>query len=395
MTTRLEAELCVVGGGLVGCATALHLALRRVPCVVLERGLCGSQASGVNYGGVRRQGRALVELPLAERARRLWGRLDRLVGGDCEFRATGHLRLARDAAELAELERWAAEARRFGVACEILGPDRLAERWPWLGPGLAGGSFCADDGQANPRLATPLFARAARRHGARIIEHCPVQAVERLPSGFHITGTGDLEVRARVLVNAAGAWGSRVATLLGEQLPEEVIAPNMLVSEPLPYRIEPNLGMAGPGVYLRQIPTGSVIFGGGRGIADLETARCRPLLATSLATLEEACRIVPDLARATIIRTWAGIEGRTPDDLPMIGASAIVPGLFHAFGFSGHGFMLAPAVGAVLTELILDGHSSTSLAGLEPARFQTDDPGPAGYSAAARSTAGSNSRIAS
>lgn len=370
MTRRLEAEVCVVGGGLVGCATALQLAMRRVPCIVLERGLCGGQASGVNYGGVRRQGRSLAELPLADRARRLWGRLARFVDGDCEFRATGHLRLARDAAELAELERWAAEARRFGVVCDILGPDRLAERWPWLGPGLAGGSFCADDGQANPRLATPLFARAARRHGARIIEHRAVLAVERIPSGFHLRGAGDLEVRARILVNATGAWGPGVAALLGEELPGEVIAPNMLVSEPLPYRIEPNLGMAGPGIYLRQIPSGSVIFGGGRGTADLETARCRPLLATSLATLEQACRIVPDLMRATIIRTWAGIEGRMPDDLPVIGASATVPGLFHAFGFSGHGFMLAPAVGAVLAELVLDGHSSTSLAGLAPSRFR-------------------------
>jgi sarcosine oxidase subunit beta len=370
VTTRLEAEVCVVGGGLVGCSTALHLALRRVPCVLLERGRCGGQASGVNYGGVRRQGRSFAELPLAERARRLWGRLERLVGGDCEFRATGHLRLARDAVELAELEHWAAEARGFGVACNIVGPDQLRERWPWLGPGFAGGSFCADDGQANPRLATPLFARAARRQGARIVEGCAVEAVERIPNGFRLRGEGGLEVAARVLVNASGAWGPRVSALLGEPLPGEVIAPNMLVSEPLPYRIEPNLGMAGPGVYLRQIPSGSVIFGGGRGIADPETARCRPLLATSLAAIEEACRIVPDLGRATIIRTWAGIEGRMPDDLPVIGASPTVPGLFQAFGFSGHGFMLAPAVGAVLAELVLDGHSSTSLAGLAPSRFR-------------------------
>ena len=141
------------------------------------------------------------------------------------------------------------------------------------------------------------------------------------------------------------------------------------MSEPLPFRIEPNLGMAGPGIYLRQVPSGSVVFGGGRGVADLSTARCRPLLATSLATMAQACRLVPDLERASVIRSWAGIEGRTPDDLPIIGPSTTLSGAFHAFGFSGHGFMLAPAVGAVLAELILDGHSATSLAGLEPERF--------------------------
>lgn len=369
MSERISTEVCIIGGGLVGCATALALARRRAPCVVVERDRCGGQASGVNYGGVRRQGRALAELPLAARARRIWNRLAALVGHDSEFRATGHLRLARDAAELAELERWATQARTFDVHCEILGREALRERWPWLGPELAGGSFCADDGQANPRLTTPLFVRAARQHGARILERRPVIGVERSPRGFYVHGEGGLEIEARVLVDAAGAWGPAIAAMLGDELPGEAIAPNMMVTEPLPFRIVPNLGMVGAGIYLRQVPTGSVLLGGGRGVADLATARCRPLLSTTLAALAEARRIVPELAAATIIRSWAGIEGRMPDDLPVIGPSARVPGLFHAFGFSGHGFMLAPAVGAVVAELVLDGHSATSLAGLAPSRF--------------------------
>lgn len=374
MSASHSTEACIVGGGLVGCSLALHLARRRVPCILVERGLCGGQASGVNYGGIRRQGRATAELPLAERARRMWGRLPRLVGHDAEFRSTGHLRLARDEAELAGLERWATEARPFGVVTELLSAERLAELWPWLGSGLAGGSFCADDGQANPRIATLLFARAAREAGASILEGSAVVSIERSPRGFLIHTRGGGEIEARLLVNAAGAWGASVAAMLGETLPGDVIAPNMLVSEPLPFRIEPNLGMAGPGIYLRQVPGGSVIFGGGRGIADLATARCRPLLATSLATMREACRIVPALAGATILRTWAGIEGRTPDDLPIIGPSPTIAGLFHAFGFSGHGFMLAPAVGAVLAELAIDGHTATSLDGLSPGRFPAPPP---------------------
>lgn len=375
MTARHATEVCIVGGGLVGSSAALHLARRRVPCILLERGHLGGQASGVNYGGIRRQGRALAELPLAERALRIWNRLPRLVGHDGEFRRTGHLRLARDEAELAELERWSAEARSFGVVSELVPGARLAERWPWLGAGLAGGAFCPDDGQANPRLATPLFARAARAAGALILERTGVVSIERSPRGFLVHAESGTEVEARALLNAAGAWGPRIAAMLGESLPGEVIAPNMVVSEPLPFRVEPNLGMAGRGIYLRQAPQGSVIFGGGRGVADLDTARCRPLLATSLAALREACRIVPALARATILRTWAGIEGRTPDDLPIIGPSPAVPGLFHAFGFSGHGFMLAPAVGAVLAELAIDGHSATSLEELSPARFRAPPGG--------------------
>ncbi|MCS6778320.1 MAG: FAD-binding oxidoreductase [Geminicoccaceae bacterium] len=368
MAGRILTEVAIVGGGLVGCSTALHFARRRVPCVLLEAERCGAHASGVNYGGIRIQGRALAELPLAERARRRWGRLDRIVGADGEFRATGHLRIARDEAEAATLERWALEAARHGVRCELLPAEVLRSRFPWLGEGFAAASYCPDDGQANPRIVTPLFARTAREEGATILEGRAVVSIERTSRGFLLRAEPELEVEARVLVNAAGAWGTAIAAMLGEHLPSEPIAPNMLVSEPLPFKIEPNIGMAGPGIYLRQVPSGSVVFGGGRGSVDLERRRCRPLFATSLSTIEEACRVVPELARASIIRTWAGIEGRTPDDLPVIGPSTVVPGLFHAFGFSGHGFMLAPAVGIVLVELVLDGHSATSLEGLSPSR---------------------------
>lgn len=374
---RMITEVVIVGGGLVGCSTALHFARRRVPCILLEAERCGAHASGVNYGGIRMQGRALAELPLAERARRMWGRLERIVGGDGEFRATGHLRIARDGAEAASLEVWAREARRHGVGCELLSSDMLRWRFPWLGHGFPAASLCPADGQANPRIVTPLFARAARNEGATILEGRAVVGIERAPRGFLVRAEPELEAEARVLVNAAGAWAAAIAALLGEQLPSEPIAPNMLVSEPLPFKVEPNLGMAGPGVYLRQVPNGAVVFGGGRGTIDLDRRRCRPLFEASLSTIEEACRVVPELARATIIRTWAGIEGRTPDDLPMIGPSPLVQGLFHAFGFSGHGFMLAPAVGAVLVELVLDGHSATSLEGLSPSRFSAAPAVPA------------------
>src|SRR5713101_7839650 len=89
VSERLATDVAVIGGGTAGCSTALHLRWRGASVVLLERGRCGSQASGVNYGGVRQQGRALVELPLARRSRTLWDRLSEFVGNDCEFAATG------------------------------------------------------------------------------------------------------------------------------------------------------------------------------------------------------------------------------------------------------------------------------------------------------------------
>src|SRR5512136_187806 len=103
MTEQVVADVAIIGGGTAGCSTALHLRKRGASVVLLERGSCGGQASGVNYGGVRQQGRDLTELPLARRSREMWARLPGIVGTDCEFVASGHVKLARSEADVAEL----------------------------------------------------------------------------------------------------------------------------------------------------------------------------------------------------------------------------------------------------------------------------------------------------
>jgi sarcosine oxidase subunit beta len=368
MTERVAADVAIVGGGTAGCSTALHLRGRGVTVVLLERGVCGGQASGANYGGVRQQGRDLAELPLARRSREMWGRLAEIVGSDCEFVASGHVKLARSDADMAELETYREAVSPYGLELELLGRDELRARYPFLGEAAVGGSLCAEDGAANPRLVAPAFARAARAAGADIREHAPVTMIERDGTRFRLRA-GGIEVSAATLVNVAGAWGSEVAARFGESVPEDVVAPNMCVTEPLPYFMVPNFGVCGGGCYVRQIPRGNVIFGGGRGIADRERLRAYPVAMSSLDSSRQTLALVPRLRHAQIIRTWTGIEGDMPDVLPVIGPSRTTPGLFHAFGFSGHGFQLGPVVGAVLTELILDGATLTPLAAFDIGRF--------------------------
>jgi sarcosine oxidase subunit beta len=124
------------------------------------------------------------------------------------------------------------------------------------------------------------------------------------------------------------------------------------------------------GVYLRQIPRGNIIFGGGRGWADPDSVRARPLAATTLTAFAAAAAVVPMLARAHAIRTWTGIEGEMPDAIPVIGPSRTTAGLFHAFGFSGHGFQLGPVIGAILSELILDSATPTPIEAFAIDRFR-------------------------
>ena len=369
MTEHVVADVAIVGGGTAGCSTALHLRWRGATVVLLERGVCGGQASGVNYGGVRQQGRDLAELPLARRSREMWGRLAGIVGSDCEFVASGHIKLARSAADMAELEAYRESVRPYGLELELLGQSDLRTRYPFLGEAAVGGSLCAEDGAANPRLVAPAFARAARAAGADVREHAPVTTIEHDGARFLVRTAGGIEVSAAALVNVAGAWGHEIAARFGERVPEDVIAPNMCVTEPVPYFMVPNFGVCGGGFYVRQIPRGNVIFGGGRGTADRERLRAYPVAASSLDSSRQTIALVPRLRHAQIIRTWTGIEGIMPDSIPVIGPSRTTPGLFHAFGFSGHGFQLGPVMGAVLSELILDGTTPTPIAAFGIGRF--------------------------
>lgn len=363
-------DVAIVGGGIVGSSTALHLRQRGVSVVLVERGSCGTQASGVNYGGVRRQGRAKEELPIAIRSRDIWSRLPELIGTDGEFVVSGHLKLARSASQMDELVEFSKNTD-FDLDLQIITGAVLRKKYPWLGKSIVGGSFCPGDGHANPRLVSPAFARAAHLAGAKIIEGDALEKTTHGAGEFQLTLASGQTIRSSSLVNAAGAWGARIASQFDEDVPEGVMAPNMAVTEPIPFFMTPNLGVCGGDIYARQIDRGNVIFGGGLGTADRDNLRSRPLCEATAIAARDLLEIVPQLACVNVIRTWSGIEGVMPDKLPVLGPSVSTDGLFHAFGFSGHGFQMGPAVGAILAELVVDGRSSTPIAPFSISRFST------------------------
>ena len=377
---RLRVDVAIVGGGIAGCAAAARLRGEGFSVALLERGRCGAGASGVNFGGVRQQGRHYAELPLARRARPIWDTLNAMLGEDVEFVASGHVKLARSEADMAELERYARDVAAFGLQLELLGRAALQSRLPWVGAGVVGASLCVEDGHANPRVVGPAYARLARRLGADVREHACVVDAGRDGDGFALRAEllaqrhEALEVRSRVLVNCAGAGARRFAAAFGEDVPLAPLVPNMLVTEPLPFFIDRSIGVCGGGVYLRQIARGNVILGGGDGWCDAEGLRSRPRSSVSLAAMADALALVPRLAGSHVIRTWTGIDGEMPDRIPVVCTSATTPNLVHAFGFSGHGFQLGPVVGEIIAELVTQGRSASPLEPFSIERFKTAPP---------------------
>ncbi|TBW39525.1 FAD-binding oxidoreductase [Siculibacillus lacustris] len=369
MVERLDVDVAIVGGGTAACAAAVALRGHGLTVAVLEKRRCGAGASGVNFGGVRQQGRDLRELPLARRSRTLWDGLSALLGEDVEFEVSGHIKLARSEADLADLEAYRLAAQEYGLELTMLGANAVHAELPWLGEKVLGASLSPTDGQANPRVVGPAYARLARRLGAEIREFTPVTGAVATGRGFEIEAQG-LTVTARHLINAAGAGGGLLATAFGETVPVTPLSPNMLVTEPLPYFISRSIGVCGGDVYIRQTRRGNAIFGGGHGWQDVELGFGRPTAEQSLDGMRRTLQLVPSLAQANVIRTWSGFDGQMPDHIPVIGPSATTPGLIHAFGFSGHGFQLGPVIGLILAELVTDGRTPSPIEPFAITRFR-------------------------
>ncbi|WP_332680913.1 NAD(P)/FAD-dependent oxidoreductase [Bosea sp. (in: a-proteobacteria)] len=369
MSRHLDIDVAIIGGGLVGSSAALALRGIGFSVALLDKGYCGAQASGVNYGGVRRQGRPVEQLALSQRAHAVWPRLQALIGIDGEFLRSGHLKLARNETDMAALETYAGETAGHGLDLELIGHNGLRERFGWIGEGVVGASFCPGDGHANPRLVSTGFAAAARRAGVQVLENTPVRGVTRNGEGFALEAGEGLSLGARFVINSAGAWAGPFAESFGEAVPLARIYPSMVVTEPVEPVMSVNIGMEGGGIYARQVERGNCVVGGERALPLDDPDFSRPRGEGALSIMNRAAELFPGLRHGQAIRFWSGTEGAMPDRNPVIGPSLTTPGLFHAFGFTGAGFQIAPGVGEVLAELVRDGTTTTPIESFSIGRF--------------------------
>ncbi|EKF43146.1 NAD(P)/FAD-dependent oxidoreductase [Nitratireductor indicus] len=369
-----ETETIIIGGGLIGAFTAYFLAREGHPVTVLEKGFVGAQSSGANFGNLRLQGRDPRQYPLSLRAQAIWEAFETIAGESFEYDRTGHLYIARNEKELAKLEHHAEIARQHGLDIEMLATAALTQRFPYLATDTLAATFCGRDATANPRLATPVVMRAALRLGARIVEHCEALSTVYTGSRFEVE-TAQGRFMSKTLVNAAGAWGGAIAAHFGEPVPVFSAGPPQFVTEPFPHVIRPSMQMVNGSVIFRQIPRGNVIVAGyPRTASEADGNRTFVPPGKTLAGMEALGAIVPLLRDAHVIRVWSGVEGYLPDMRPVIGPSRTQDGLFHAFACCGHGFQIAPGIGAVLGELIRTGQTNTPIDAYDIARFRDQVP---------------------
>ncbi len=367
----LTCDVLVIGGGLHGCSAALHLAMKGASVILVEKDYPGRHASGVNAGGVRRLGRALPEIPLSIASMELWHSIADLVDDDCGFECHGQVKLAESEADLAACRERSDTLRSLGFDHEeVIDERELRDLVPAAAPHVVGGLVSRADGAALPFRTVQAFRNKAERLGARILEGTPVEEVRRDGASFVARLRDGREVSAPILVNAAGAWAGRITERFGEPVPLEIVAPMLMITERRAPFLKPVVGATSRTLSFKQFPNGTVLIGGGYlGRADAETNRTVLDYAKLGENARTARELFPVMADARIVRTWAGIEARMSDGLPVIGPSRTEEGLFHSFGYSLHGFQLGPICGAILAELVSTGLTNLSVDAFSIARF--------------------------
>jgi len=369
-----KADVVVIGGGIIGCATAYYLVKNGKSVIVLEGSdHIGNGGSSRNGGGVRQSGRDPRELPLVMYGiKNLWPRLSEELGVDCEYHQDGNLRLGKTEKHMQILQGLTDRAVACGLDVRMIDGEEVRKKNPYLSDAVIGASWCPTDGHANPLTTTLGYYKKARELGAHFITGEMVVELRKVKGRLRKVITKHNTYEGDYVVLAAGFESRELAGTVGIDIPMEKALLECLVTEAEPHMFDQMLGTAEADFYGHQTKHGSFVFGGSSGLEAVNKDNGTPV--NSSITASCICRGImkyfPVLADAKIVRTWAGWMDRCADGVPVLGKTEEVPGLILAAGFSGHGFGIAPAVGEQLARLIIDGKTTIDLHELRYDRFR-------------------------
>ena len=369
-----QAQVVIIGGGIVGCSVAYHLAKRGCREVLLlerKRLTCGTTWHAAGLVGQLRATHNLTRL--AQYTTQLYEGLERETGQATGFTQVGSIAVAASEARFEELKRGASMARCFGLEVQLLSPGAAKERWPLLSiEGLVGAVFLPKDGRTNPVDTTQALARGARLGGVRIAEDVRVTGIRAARGRVSGVTTDAGEVRAQVVVNCAGMWAREVGGWADVSVPLHAAEHFYIVTQPIAGLASslPVLRDADACSYFKE-DAGKLLVGwfepqakpwGQGGIPEnfafdqlpADLAHIEPLFAAAM-------HRVPALESAGVQVFFNGPESFTPDDRYLLGEAPELHGLYVAAGFNSIGIQSAGGAGKVLADWIVDGHPPSDL----------------------------------
>lgn len=358
-------DVAIIGGGIMGSTTGLHLARNGMRVIVIDRrGLC-MEASGVNAGTLSIQIKRTALIPYAMRGRELWENTRDWLGCEVGYRILGGLTLAFTEAEAEMLDERMMARREAGAPIEIIGAARAREIEPGISDHAVAASYCPLDGYANSSMIGRAYRAALLGEGIDLREWKPMQTIARENGGFTV-GLADEAIRAKRLILAGGVWLNDALSHFGLEFPINCRVNQVAVTERTRPILGSILGIATGLLTLKQSANGSVLIGGGwQGVGDPERGGVEIIPENLIGNLRLAHYAVPGLAKSRIVRTWLGLEANVPDYMPLVGP---LPGVDDAFviGCVRGGFTIGPFMGQLLAQRIMGKEPEMPL--FDPAR---------------------------
>jgi len=367
---RTDVECAVLGAGIMGVSAAFYLSELGHDVMLIDRKAVGEEASGRNAGSLSLQNKPYPIIPLCKGGILTWKELEAEIGG-LGFNQSGGFRVAENDEQAAFLDTDLEERNRYGLDVGRMPAEQVHEMAPYLSSHLTAVNYCAWDSYADARVATQRIALAAFARGAQVVTHSPV--VNLLPLGDKKIAlqTEDGEYRCRKLLIASGIWTKHIAEWLGVSLPINMRVNQMIVTPRLPRIISHMITHATGNLTLKQLECGSVLIGGGwPGDGDLERDIKLPRYESVVGNSVVAIRVVPALADAEAVRTWAGLDGRTEDQLPILGPLPGSSSIFLASSCFG-GYVAGPYIGKLMAQRMSSGHAEMDLTPFSPSRYSS------------------------
>jgi sarcosine oxidase, subunit beta len=388
--SRADGRVLIIGGGLLGCALAWHLARGGARVVLAESAELNSGASGQNAGSLHFQlerrflehGAAATEhaaqiVALNAAAIEDWRGLERELDADLDVTMHGGLMVAETPAEVALLEDKCRRERAAGLPVRLIDASEARTLCPALAPDIVAAAFSPDEGHADPRWVTLAYARRAAASGASLRPGTRAAMLARSASGQFeatlVTATASTHEPFERVVITAGAWSAEVGALLNLHLPLYPVALQMNVTERTGPVLRHLLQHVGQRLSMKQTRSGNLLIGGGwaarlarqEGRFDLSS---RPTLSRDalIGNLRVAARTVPAVGRLALLRSWTGVTAISADQLPLVGEIPRMRGCYVAAG--GSAFTLGPTFARLLSSTLLGRHEEL-LGPVSPARF--------------------------
>ncbi len=351
-----KASVVIIGGGIIGTSIAYYLCKNGInDIVLLEKDYLSAGSTGRCGGGIRQQWSERTNVRLAMRSVELFQKYEEEIGLDIEYYQGGYLLLAFNDEEAELFKNNVEMQQEEGLDVNFLGKKETAEKFPFINTSVVkAAAFCSSDGHANPHLATMGYAKAAEKLGARIMTRTKALDIDVTNNKIQGVNTDKGYIKTAMVINAAGGFSHEVGKMAGIDLPTESYRHQIFVTEPVEHIMDPLVISFENNFYIRQTRAGNFIMGQSdedEKPSHNENPGWRFL--TEMTT--KMPEFFPFLNQMRVLRHWAGLYNMSPDALPIIDKSTEVTDFYYAVGFSGHGFMLAPAVGEAMAEWIASG----------------------------------------